>query len=87
MALIIADVLRNKDITLAFSKLINNKLKSPKIFKYFPFITKNLIKELDNYDPIEEIFNAVSSLSCNPTVPANDFGYTSPKSPNKANKL
>ena len=45
------------------------------------------MKELDKYDPIIEIFNAIS-LSCNPNVPINGFGYASPKSsPNKANKI
>ena len=44
------------------------------------------MKELDEYDPIKEIFNAIS-LSCNPNVPINDFGYASPKSPNKTNKI
>ena len=44
------------------------------------------MKELDKYDPVKEIFNAIT-LSCKPTVPINDFSYTSLKSPNKANKI
>ena len=44
------------------------------------------MKQLDKYDPIKEIFNAIS-LSCNPNLSINDIGYASPKSPNKANKL
>ena len=86
MASIIGAVLRDKEITLAFAKLINHTLKSQELSKSFPLSAKNLMKELDKYDPIKEIFNAIS-LSCNPTVPINDFGYASPKSPNKASKI
>ena len=78
--------LRDKEITLAFPKMINHKLKSQELSKNFPLSTKNLMKELDIYDPIRKIFNAVS-LPCNPTVTVNDFGYASPKSPNKASKI
>ena len=78
--------LRDKEITLAFAKMINHKLKPHELSKNFPLSAKNLMKELDKYDPIKEIFNALS-LSCNPTVPINDFGYASPKSPDKANKI
>ena len=86
MASIIGAVLRDKEINLAFAKLINHTLKSQELSKSFPLSAKNLMKELDKYDPIKEIFNAIS-LSCNPTVPINDFGYASPKSPNKASKI
>ena len=75
-----------KEITLVFAKMINHKLKSQELSKNFPLFAKNLMKELDKYDPIKEIFNAIS-LSCNPNVPINDFEYASPKSPNKANKI
>ena len=44
------------------------------------------MKELDKYDSIKDIFNAVS-LSHKPTVPINAFGYASLKSLNKANKV
>ena len=78
--------LRDKDITLSFPKMINHKVKSQELSKSFPFSAKNLMKELDIYDSIKEIFNAVS-LPCNPTVPINGCGYASPKSKsNKANK-
>ena len=43
------------------------------------------MKELDKYDPIKELFNVVS-LSCNPTVPINDFSHALPKSPIKPTK-
>ena len=79
--------LRDKNITLTVPKMINYKVKSQELSKSFPFSAKNLMKELDIYDPIKEIFNAVS-LPCNPTVPINGFGYASPKSKsNKANKI
>ena len=42
------------------------------------------MRELDKYDLIKDIFNAV--LSCNPTVHINDFSDTSPKFPNKSTK-
>ena len=44
------------------------------------------MRELFEYDPIKEIFSAVS-FSCYSTAPINDFGSISPKSPNKANKI
>ena len=87
MTLITEAGLRDKDITLTFPKMINHKVKSQELSKSFPFSAKDLMKELDIYDPIKEIFNAVS-LPCNPTVPINGFGYASPKSKsNKANKI
>ena len=76
----------DKEITLAFAKMINHKLKSQELLQNFPLSAKNLMKELDKCDLIKEIFYAIS-LSCKPTVPINDFGYASPKSPNKANKI
>ena len=45
--------------------MINHKLKSQQLSKTFFLSAKNLMKELDKYDPINEIFSAVS-LSCNP---------------------
>ena len=86
MASIIRAGIRDKEITLAFAKMINHKLRSQELSKSFPLSAKNLMKELDKYDPIKELFNVVS-LSCNPTVPINDFSYASPKSPNKAKKI
>ena len=44
------------------------------------------MKELDKYDSIKDIFNAVS-LSHKATVPINAFSYASLKSLNKANKV
>ena len=64
----------------------NHKLKYQELSKNFPLSAKILMKELDQYDLIKEIFNAVS-LFCNPIVPINDFDYASPKSPKKANKM
>ena len=86
MASIIGAGLRDKEITLAFAKMINRKLKVSRTLKIFPLSAKNLMKELDKYDPVKEIFNAIT-LSCKQTVPINDFGYTSLKSPNIANKI
>ena len=74
MALIIETGLRDKEITLAFAKMINHRLNSQVLSKNFPLPAKNLMKELDKYDPIKEIFSAVS-LSCNPTATSNYFGY------------
>ena len=84
MASIIGTGLRDKVTTLAFAKIINHKVKSQKLSKNLPLSAKKLMKELGKYDPIKEIFNAVS-LSCNQPVPINDFGYVSPKSPKKVN--
>ena len=77
--------LREKEISLGFANIINHKLRSKKLSKKFTLFAKNLMKELDKYDPIKENFNAVS-LSYNPTVPINGFSYAPPKSPNKAKK-
>ena len=85
MTSIAAAGLREKEISLGFVKIINHKLRSQKLSKKFPLFAKNLMKELDEYDPIKENFNAVS-LFYNPTVPINRFSYASPKSPNKAKK-
>ena len=74
MALIIETGLRDKEITLAFAKMINHRLNSQVLQKNFPLSAKNLMKELDKYDPIKEIFNAVS-LPCNPTATSSHFGY------------
>ena len=46
MASITGARLRDKEITLAFAKMINHKLKSQKLSKYFPLSAKNLMKEL-----------------------------------------
>ena len=86
MTSVIGARLRDKEITLAFAKMINHKLKSQELSKNFPLSAKNLMKELDKYDQIEGIFSVIS-LSCNPTVSINDFGYASPKSSNKDNKI
>ena len=72
MASITGAGLRDKKITLAFAKMINHKPKSQELSKNFSLSAKNLMKELNKYDPIKEIFNAIS-LSC--------------KSPNEANKI
>ena len=82
IASIIGARLTDRDITLSFAKMVNDKLK----LKNSQEIAKNLMGELHKYDPIKDIFNAVP-LSCNPTVPINHFGYAAPKSPNKANKI
>ena len=74
MTLIIETGLRDKEITLAFAKMINHKLNSQVLSKIFPLSAKNLMKQLDKYDPIKYIFNVVS-LSCNPTATINYFGY------------
>ena len=74
MASIIGAGLREKEIILPFAKMINHKLKSQEPSKNFPLSTKNLMKEHDKY---HAIFKAIS-LSCNPTVPINNFGYASP---------
>ena len=68
MASLIRAGLRDKEITLVFAKMINHKLKSLEFPKNYPLSAKNLMKELDKYDPTKEIFNAIS-LSCNQTVP------------------
>ena len=86
MTSMIGTRLRDTQITLAFAKMINHKLKSQELSKNFPLSAKNLMKELDKYDQIKEIFSVIS-LSCNPTVSINDFGYASPKSSNKDNKI
>ena len=82
MASITGAGLRDKNVTH-----INHKVKSQEFSKSFPLSAKNLRKELDIYDPIKEIFSAVS-LPCNPTKPINNFGYPSPKPKfNKASKI
>ena len=78
MTLIIGAGLRDKEITPVFANMINHKLKSQELSKSFPLSAKNIMKELDKYDPIKQILNSL--LSCNPNVPINDFGYASPKS-------
>ena len=55
MASMIGAVLRDKVITLTFSKIINHKLKSQELSKNFPLSAKNLMRELDKYDPIKDI--------------------------------
>ena len=52
----------------------------------FPLSAENLLEELDKYNPIKEIYNAIS-LSDDPLVPKNKFGYASPKPSAKANKI
>ena len=78
--------LKDKEIILVFARIINHKPKYQALSKNVPSSVKKFMKKLDKYDPFKEIFNAVS-LSCSPTVPINDFGYTSTKSLKKANKI
>ena len=47
IASIIGAGLRDKEITLAFAKMKNLKLKSQELSKNFPLSAKNLMKELD----------------------------------------
>ena len=53
MASITRAGLRDKEITLTFPKMINHKVKSQELSKSFPLSAKNLMKELDIYDPIK----------------------------------
>ena len=73
MTSIIGAGLGDKQITLAFAKMINHKLESQDLSKKFPLSARNLIKELDKHDPSQENLNAVL-LSCNPPLSINDFG-------------
>ena len=47
MSSIIESWLKNEEITLTFSKMINHELKSQELSENFPLSTKNLMRELD----------------------------------------
>ena len=74
MTSIIGAGLGDKEIILAFAKIINHMLESQDLSKKFPLSARNLMKELHKHDPIQENLNAVS-LSCKPPLSINDFGY------------
>ena len=86
IASIIGAGLRDEEITISLAKMIHRKIKVQETGTSFPLSAENLLVELDKYDPIKEIYNVIS-LSDNPLVPKNKFGYADPKSSVKANKI
>ena len=86
IASIIRAGLHDEEITVSFTKMIHHKMKAQQTGTSFPFSAESYFEELDKNNPIKEIFNAVS-LSHDPLVPKNKFGYAAPKSSVKANKI
>ena len=66
--------------------MIYHKIKAQETGTSFPLSAQNLFEEHDNYETIKEICNSIS-LSEEPLVPRNKFGYAATKSSVKANNI
>ena len=79
---------RDEKFTISFAKMIHRKgkMKAQETGTSLPLSTENLLEELDKYDPVKEIYNAIS-LSGDPLIPENTCSYAAPKSSVKANKI
>ena len=85
--------LSDEEITISFGKMTNCKMKAQETGTSFPLSAGYLLEELEKYDLIKVIYNMqyiiynAISLSDDPLVPKNKFGYAAPKSSIKANKI
>ena len=74
--------LRDSEITLTFAQ----KLKANETKQEFPISIDKLIDQLDSYEPMNELFNALA-LSTNPSMKINTGGYACPDSEVRATKI
>ena len=54
--------LRDAEITVAFTRMINRKIKATETKMEFPVSLDTLIGKLGTYDPVKEIFSVISYL-------------------------
>ena len=71
--------LGDEEITISFAKMMHRKMKAQQTRASLSISPENVFEELNKYDPIKEIFNAIS-LSDNPLIPRSKFDYAAPKS-------
>ena len=51
--------LPDEEISISFAKMIHHKIKAQETGTSFPLPAENLLEELDKYDPIKEMYNAI----------------------------
>ena len=85
LASIVGCGLLDSEITLAFAQMVHRKLKANETKQEFPISIDKLIDQLDSYEPMKELFNAIA-LSTNPSMKINTEGYACPDSEVMATK-
>ena len=78
--------LRDAEITVAFARIIHWKIKATETKMEFLVSLDTLIKKLDTYNPVKEIFNVIS-CSVNPRWKENIVGYACSDSESRALKI
>ena len=78
--------LRDAEITVAFARIIHWKIKATETKMKFLVSLDTLIKKLDTYNPVKEIFNVIS-CSVNPRWKENIVGYACSDSESRALKI
>ena len=53
--------LRDAAVTVAFTRMINRKIRARETKMKFPVSLDTLIEKLDTYNPVNEIFNVISN--------------------------
>ena len=86
LASIVGCGLRDSEITLAFAQMVHRKLKANETKQEFPISIEKLIDQLDSYEPMKELFNAIA-LSTNPSMKINTEGYACPDSEVRATEI
>ena len=66
--------------------MVHRKLKANETKQEFPISIDKLIDQLDSYEPMKELFNAIA-LSTNPAMKINTEGYACPDSEVRATKI
>ena len=85
LASLVGAGLRDAEITVAFARMINRKIKARETKMEFPVSLDTLIKILDTYNPVKEIFNVIS-YSVDPRWKENVEGYACPDSESRSLK-
>ena len=86
LAFIVEAGLRDPEITVSFTRMINWKIKARETKMEFPVSLDTLIKILDTYNPVKNIFNVIS-YSVDPRYKEDVEGYPCPDSESRALKV
>ena len=86
LAYLVGSVLGEAKITVVFGRIIHGKIKAAETKMEFPVPLDTLIRKLDTFNPIKDIFN-VMSYSVDLKWKENVEGYTSPDSDLRALRI